>query len=315
VVVTVAVGLVVVAVVALGASAGIRALERSKERIPAHVTPAPVHRTPMADHLPAQLAFTRDGQIVLTSVDGTPTRVTRYPRGAMVDLTAWMPDGRSMLVGLAPPKLTMQLFRIGTDGTNEESVQHLVPIPRLNQSSLSPDRTQVAVARSGGLFIERLDGTHPVQVISTASIGGGGGGRMWNPAWSPDGTRIAFAWSGPAIVPKAEEEGLYTINVDGSGLHRLASKGTGPVWSPDGTRLIVLRGSSMYVMHADGTHARLLTSLESNDPRPSWSPDGSLLAFNYSGDVYVIHPDGSGLAQVTRTPAHQESGALWQPQS
>ncbi len=230
-----------------------------------------------------------------------------------------MPDGRSVLVGIAPPKLTMQLFRIGKDGTNEGLVQRSVPIPRLNQNSLSPDRTQVALARSSGLFIERLDGTHPVQVISTASLGGGGGGRIWNPAWSPDGTRIVFAWSGPVVVPKAEVEGLYTVNVDGSGLHRLASKGTGPVWSPDGTRLIVLRGSSlggssMYLVNADGTNARLLTSLEGNDPQPSWSPDGSMIAFSYSGDIYVIHPDGSGLAQVTRTPARQESDALWQPQ-
>jgi WD40-like Beta Propeller Repeat len=314
---TVAAGFIVVAVVALGASKEIRALERSQTRVPAHVTPSPSHLTPMVDRLPARLAFTQGGQFALTTLDGTPTLVeTSHLRQLDESVEAWMPDGRSFLVtaGGGGGRLPTMLFRIGVDGTNEGSVPSSV-IERLNSDSLSPDRTRIAVAQASGLFVEQLDGSSPVEVVSTAVIGGGGGGTLWGPAWSPDGTRIAFAWKGPEAIPKAAQERLFTVNVDGSGLHRLASGGTSPVWSPDGTQLVVQRGSSMYVMDADGTNARLLTSLQGDHPRPSWSPDGSMIAFDWSGDIYVIHPDGTGLAQVTNTPGEAESGALWQPRN
>lgn len=310
---TVTGGLVVVALAAIGASVGIGAFHRSQTSVPAHVTPA--HVAQMVDHLPAQLAFTRDGQFVLTSVDGVSKRVTTGPLGDLDQVVeAWMPDGRSLLVAASGGGGRVAgLFRVGTDGTNHGPVPSSSGAP-VNANSLSPDRTERAVPRSSGLFIESLDGTHPVQVISTASIAGGGG-KIWYPAWSPDGTRIAFAWGGPKFGPVPEQEGLFSVNIDGSGLHRLASKGTWPVWSPDGTQLIVLQGGSMVVMNVDGTHARLLTSLRDHDPQPNWSPDGSMIAFDHAGDIYVIHSDGSGLAQVTRTPAREESGPLWEPQA
>ncbi len=52
------------------------------------------------------------------------------------------------------------------------------------------------------------------------------GTSQGNPHWSPDGTRLAFD----------NDDGLYVVNADGSGLTKLARGGL-PTWSPDGSRI------------------------------------------------------------------------------
>jgi dipeptidyl aminopeptidase/acylaminoacyl peptidase len=56
-----------------------------------------------------------------------------------------------------------------------------------------------------------------------------------------------------------------------------------PTWSPDGTRIALARGgvrfeSRIFVMNANGTHARMLTR-GGLDVQPAWSPDGTRIAF------------------------------------
>src|SRR5262249_8487215 len=53
-----------------------------------------------------------------------------------------------------------------------------------------------------------------------------GPGEHTDPAWSPDGTRVAFA--------NATTGGIYVMNADGSGVRRIAATGENPAWSPDG---------------------------------------------------------------------------------
>ena len=81
------------------------------------------------------------------------------------------------------------------------------------------------------------------------------------PAWSPDGTRIAFS---------SERDGnsdIYVMNPDGSNKVRLtehAAIDTDPAWSPAGTRIAFTSNResfpAIWVMNADGTGATRLTS-------------------------------------------------------
>jgi len=54
-----------------------------------------------------------------------------------------------------------------------------------------------------------------------------------NPAWSPDGTRIAF----DSNIPGKLDQDIYVIHADGTGLTRLTDSPAAdksPVWQPMG---------------------------------------------------------------------------------
>ncbi|MDE0170902.1 MAG: hypothetical protein OXS29_15570 [bacterium] len=109
-------------------------------------------------------------------------------------------------------------------------------------------------------------------------------------AWSPDGLSIAFTRTVEDV------DGLFVIGVDGSG-ERYLGEGSGPVWSPDGLSIAFTRaqagGDDIFVMNADGSDQRQLTDEAGHDRRPVWSPDGLSIAFDTErhGDLTAESPD------------------------
>ncbi|MGC1905421.1 MAG: winged helix-turn-helix domain-containing protein, partial [Candidatus Acidiferrum sp.] len=113
-------------------------------------------------------------------------------------------------------------------------------------------------------------------------------GRATYPAFSPDGSRIAFAWNGdPAHGTNAFE--LYVKALGSETLVRLTqhpSEWISSAWSPDGTQIAFHRmdgdDTGIYVVPALGGPERKLrsTRIYRNDQVIiSWSPDGKWLAF------------------------------------
>jgi Tol biopolymer transport system component len=146
------------------------------------------------------------------------------------------------------------------------------------------------------------------------------------PAWSPDGSRIAFARAGDS-----SSCGIYVMNADGSGLTRLTS-GCGditPTWSPDGGRIAFGKwtlgslSTGIYVMNADGSGVSQLTE-GLHDEYPAWSPDGQKIAFNhtyvlwesdYFTQIFVMNADGTHVRPLSGSGGAQfaESGPSWSP--
>ena len=149
---------------------------------------------------------------------------------------------------------------------------------------------------------------------------------------SPDGTRIVFT------SLKDGDLDIYTMNVDGTNVRRLTTTpgyDGGPWWSPDGTKIVyrawhptdpaelaayrellgqhMIRPNRMelFVMSADGSDQRQITTLGGANFGPTWTPDGRRILFssNYRNphsrnfDLFIVNLDGSGLEQIT---THEE---------
>lgn len=120
---------------------------------------------------------------------------------------------------------------------------------------------------------------------------------LMSPAWSPDGTRLAYV---------SFEEGRSIVYVqsvaDGKRMKVAESKGinSGPAWSPDGTRLAVVLSkedvADIYVYRfADQSFTRL-TGNPAIDTEPAWAPDGKSLVFtsDRSGRPQIYRMDANG---------------------
>jgi Tol biopolymer transport system component len=137
------------------------------------------------------------------------------------------------------------------------------------------------------------------------------------PAWSPDGRRIAFS---------SKREGsfdLYAMEADGTETRRLTATPADdhdPSWSPDGRRIVFSRGTpgDLYVMDADGSSVRRLAATPAHDTQPAWSPDGRWIVFTRKApgtsirELWLVRADGSGARQLTSLEAVSDAPA-WSP--
>ena len=122
------------------------------------------------------------------------------------------------------------------------------------------------------------------------------------PAWSPDGSKIAFD------TGREGNEEIYVMNTDGTKQIRLTHNFPSgfPAWSPDGSKIAFTSdrdgNEEIYVMGADGSNQTRLTHNPTSD-LPAWSPDGSKIAFTSDRDgnpeIYVMNADGTDQTHLT----------------
>jgi TolB protein len=190
---------------------------------------------------------------------------------------SWLPDGRGILFRRSGPSSRVgSIWQMGPLG-EAPVLRFSTQAPPL-YPSFAPDGRRVLytaiLSPTGdtdrGIFSLNADGGGLTPLFDVA------GAYDSAPAWSPDGTRIAFE-----------------SDADVGG----ANPG---------------RDMEVWVMGADGTDPTQLTRNAVHDEGPSWSPDGRLLAYTSGpddthGDIRVMTAGGRDLRRLTRFAGADES--------
>jgi TolB protein len=248
------------------------------------------------------------------SSDGSPPRrlVTALYRGS--GEPAWTPDGAQVLyTAEVDPRVRrdpVDIHSVGADGGAERVMR--TPI-RESLPAASPDGDRLAFyaeEESGSyLYVSDADGGGRRRLAE----GGDSGGPYVPvpPAWSPDGSTLAFVRDFGCANRLCTTWEIWLVRADGSGLRRLVTGGREPHWSPDGRRIAYTGlDGYIYVISASGIGRHRLR----RGFLPQWSPRGDYISYIRWGlftELWVARADGSGSRRLV---AEVETlGYAWSP--
>jgi Tol biopolymer transport system component len=159
----------------------------------------------------------------------------------------------------------------------------------------------------GDIFVMNADGSDQRRLTNGPSY------DAW-PAWSPNGSQIAFtsARNGNADI--------YVMDADGTSLQRLTDDVESdfwPDWSPDGTQIAFVSrrdgNSELYVVDVEGSSLQRLTNTPGREDFPAWSPDGPRIVFSRiegNDGTFVMDADGSNEQRLLNYPVLEPA---WSP--
>jgi len=225
-----------------------------------------------------------EGSVRAMGADGSGDRalITSQPRGCgEITRASWSPADESiMVVECRAERRPDRLLVIKLDGTVVRELK--TGAPRVEDPTISPDGQTVAYwaantrggPNGGSIYTLAMDGSSaPVQLTNREA------GSDADPAWSPDGSMIAFRRRGPD-----NNFDVYVMRADGSDVRPVATGPAAeekPAWSPDGSQLMIIsnrdasgepsRAYDVYVLNVDGGAPRPLGLSANVVLTPVWS--------------------------------------------
>ncbi len=238
---------------------------------------------------------------VMPAAGGEARQVTSLPAG--VQAFAWSPAGDRFAV------VARVREREDAEGGDPPVAREITRIKhKADGKGLVEGRTHI--------FVQDLEGGEARQITD-------GDWDDCDPAWSPDGSTVAFASNRSAGRDWNDASDVWTVPAGGGRARRLTG-GVGslraPAWSPDGSRIACLGRAEdapaganirVWLVPAAGGAPRCITAAwdcsvgsdilsdlrdSTPDPRPLWSPDGSRIAVVASegGNAHVFEVDIDG---------------------
>ena len=222
------------------------------------------------------------------------------------------------------------IYLMNTDGTNVERITNTSLVEFTH--SWSPDGRRIAFDVNFGILAMNDDGSWSVLLLESALSSAQDTAHFAiEPAWSPDGGKIAYVkWTIPVLQSGGldfdnEQRDIFVMDLDGGNITQLTDTPGGdefvPSWSPDGSRILYDftpkgKNGDIWVMNADGSDQTRLTIHLENDSFPSYSPDGSQILFASARDgdneIYLMTADSSDITQLTSNDASDWSPS-WSP--
>ena len=236
------------------------------------------------------------GLIYVMRADGSEVRLLTTALGAIETCPIWSPDGSKIAFAFVQSPWDYgpsALYVMNSDGTGRRLLSTEPDELPAGNLAWSPDGSRIAYDAwscpgACGLDYREIsivhsDGSSRVRLTSEPFL------DAFGPAWSPDGSKIAFARSTVSTTVSTEnafgiDHDIFVMDANGANLRRLttdvgltdvAVRTAGPVWSPDGSRIafsLFSRSSedhSIAIMNNDGSDLRMLVT---GGWAPAWRP-------------------------------------------
>ncbi len=169
---------------------------------------------------------------------------------------------------------------------------------------------QRAPSSSEAIYVMNADGTGRTPLTADGTFH-----EDFGPAFSPDGTRIAF------VRNLMAQSDVWVMDADGTGETRLTTlQNVGSVaWAPSGAEIVFDNAHTVastfnydiYKVAATGGAPTQLTNTTTWETNPSWAPDGSKIAFELGSEIHTMDPDGTDAANT----GIDGVGVDWSPDS
>ena len=275
------------------------------------ITVMAVNQPPACTNCKIVFVSDRDGNAEIYSCNADGSNINRLTNNtATDDEPVWSPDG-SHIAFVSDRTGHSEIYIMNADGSNV--VRKTFSESYCQNPTWSPYGTRIAYSAPSngrsGIWVLEVDQTSGLPSLLYEADG-----KVIQPSWSPDGTKLALVSDWFAADFGYD---IFTINADGTNFTALTGDifdhldYKSPRWSPSGTKIAMMilqtPGDPYYntqigVMNSNGSG--ITTIISSADPktRTSWSADGTKIAYTSllesRNDISWVSADGSASGTI-----------------
>ncbi len=265
-------------------------------------------------NIPTQVIESFEGQpnesvVVFDTL--TATAVSENPTNTPIPITNSTPTS------IQTPEIDPTQTATAVPSTSLPPTNTVIP-PTATETAVAFDINSGRVAYSGLVADRSREIFYYEPAINNITQVTSDGYTDFDPAWSPDGTKIAYS------SVRNSQFDIYIADLLSDTITRLTTNpgdDSHPDWSPDGNRILFHSNRDgefdIYIINADGTNLGVVANSSNPELHPSWSPDGQRILFTKSinglRQIYTMNLDGSDQRHIASDPIISYKIPTWSP--